>query len=144
MRSAFEWPNATRREYLTGDLTVTGTASGDAYTLLPGALEQEVRGVRLGITFAAIFEEDPANASGDPRVASRIWADLLDGEELSFFPDAERTESVVVKPDLGHEFTFFRYDQGPRQHRTLKMKTKERLALSDPIFELFADTLAIR
>jgi hypothetical protein len=140
MRSAFEWPGATRREYLTGDLTVTGTASGDAYTLLPGALEQEVRGVRLLITFAAIFEEQ----SSDPRVASRIWADLLDGEELSFIPDASRAESVVVKPDLGHDFTFFRYDQGPRQHRTLKLKSKERLALSDPIFDLFADAITIR
>ena len=140
MRSAFEWPGATRREYLTGDLTVTGTADGDAYTLLPGALAQEVRGVRLKITFAAIFEEE----TGDPRVASRIWADLLSGKELSFFPDAERTESVVVKPDLDYEFSFYRYDQGPRQHRTLKMKTRERLPLDAPIFDLFADTLTIR
>ena len=144
MRSAFEWPNATRRAYLTGDLTVTGTADGEAYTLLPGALAQEVRGVRLKITFAAIFEEDPAHASGDPRVASRIWTDLLDGKELSFFPDAERAESVLVVPDLEHKFTFFRYDQGPRQHRTLKMKSKEHLPLDAPIFDLFADSITIR
>lgn len=140
MRSAFEWPDSTRREYLTGDLAVTGTPDGDAHTLLPGGLEQEVRGVRLKITFTALFEEE----TGDPRVASRIWTDLLAGEELAFFPDAAKSQSAVVKPDLNHDFTFFRYDRGTRQQRTLKLLTKERLAVTHPIFDLFADSISIK
>lgn len=144
LKSAFEWPDASRREYLAGALSVPGTADGDEWSLLAGGLDQEVRGVRLRILFEAIFEEDPEERTGDPRTATRIWLDLLRGEELFFYPDASRSESVVVKPDLSHEYDFFVYDRGPRQYRTLKMKTKERLSTDHPIFDLFTDALTIR
>jgi hypothetical protein len=142
MKSAFEWPDSTRRAYLTGALSVSGAADGEEYELGTGALDQTVRGVRLKLTYGALT----GGPDRDPRAPTRVWLDLLRGEQLIFFPLAAQTalgQGIAVAPDLSHQYDWMQLGQGPGQARTLKMTSRELLAPDDPIFDLFADTLSL-
>lgn len=142
MESAFEWTSsATTRRYLTDRATIGSKLDANEYNLADKTTEQDVRGVRLLVQLQAILEEQ----TGSPRNATEIYLDLIRGTEIHFYPDADKTLSFRVLPDLSHKYTLLATQLGVlRQGRMLKFKSQQWYEPTDPLLDDFAPFITIK